>query len=125
MSATLLIVIPDVRVDLTRLQDVLRVEYTVSGDATSLTVGVPGDGDKVFIVPVLDFIADGVYEDWPERYIPCGPASVFSLDYVNSDLTLGVAHMVSEHFYAIVDTNFGAVVPANLLTKEHLPEDLR
>jgi hypothetical protein len=124
MSATLLFVIPGVHVGLAGLRDQLESNFIVSGDAKSLTIGRPGTNDKAFLVPVSDFVAEGMYEDWPDEYISQGPISAFSFDYVSVELMLSIVHALSDRFDAIVDTNFGAVMPSTELNNEHLPGDL-
>jgi hypothetical protein len=123
VSATLLIVIPQMDVNLAELRVHLETNFVVSGDPNSLTVGQPDTVEKVFVVQVLDFISDGVYEDWPDERIP-RTASVFSFDYVSVPLMLSIAHALAAHFDAIVDTNFGAVIPLGELSSRHLPENL-
>jgi hypothetical protein len=124
MSATLLLVIPEIQVDLIGLRGHLESEFVVSGDGKSLTVGQAGTREKVFVVQVLDFVSEGIYEDWPDERIPRGPVSVFSFDYVSVKLMLGIAQSLAGCFDAIVDTNFGAVIPIAELTSGHLPADL-
>lgn len=124
MSATLLLVIPEIQVDLIGLRRCLESTFVVTGDIKSLTVGQLGTRDKVFVVQVLDFVSEGMYEDWPEERIPSGPASVFSFDYVCVKLMLGIAQVLARSFDAIVDTNFGAVMPIAELTSGDLPADL-
>lgn len=124
MSATLLVVIPGINIDLMGLRDCLELVFVVSGDEKSLTVGRPRSREKVFVVQVLDFVSEGLYEDWPDERIPLGPASVFSFDYINVKLMLSIIEALANHFDAIVDTNFGAVVPIAQLTDGHLPADL-
>jgi hypothetical protein len=124
MSATLLLVIPENRTDLTDLRRCLDLKFVVSGDMKSLTVEQRGVREKVFGVQVTDFVSEGVFEDWPDERIPRGPVSVFSFDYVSSNLMLGVVRALAECFDAIVDTNYGAVIPSRDLTSEHLPQGL-
>jgi hypothetical protein len=124
MSATLLLVIPDIQIDLIDLRGHLEPAFVVSGDGKSLTVGRPCVREKVFVVQVLDFISEGLYEDWPDECIPPGPASVFSFDYVSVKLMLDIVEALVGRFDAIVDTNFGSVIPMAELTGEHLPADL-
>ncbi len=124
MSETLLLVIPEVNIDLTGLRSCLESEFMVSGDVKSLTVGHFGAREKVFVVQVLDFVSDGVFEDWPEDRIPWGPVSVFSFDYKSAKLVLDIVHALAPRFGAIVDTNFGSVVSLGDLTIGHLLQDL-
>ena len=56
--------------------------------------------------------------------IPRASVSVFSFDYVSAKLMLDVSRALAECFDAIVDTNFGAVIPLGDLTGEHLPGGL-
>ncbi|MER5604579.1 hypothetical protein AB0F93_08195 [Micromonospora tulbaghiae] len=126
MSATLLIVVLDPSVGLGELRDLLEDEFVVSGDSVSLTISDPDEVQAaLFLVPVTDFVAEGVFEDWPTAMIPQKSASVFSFDYVDPRLMVKVVQAISGRFDSIVDTNYGVVLSAKALTREHLPENLQ
>lgn len=55
---------------------------------------------------------DGLFEDWPDALVPDGPFTAFSIDYRRPGLAEAIVRAVAQQVRAVVDTNFGDVLPA-------------
>lgn len=69
-------------------------------------------GDSNAYVCVMRPEEDGLFDEWPTALVPEGPFTAFSIDYRRPALAESIVKAVKQRAPAIVDTNFGDVMPA-------------
>ena len=116
MTETVVLVFEDPAFGLSDLAASIQQPYVVAQNAG--VVSISRDSQVCYVVAVDDIEVEGIFEDWPEASIPKQPGAIFSIDYRDPKLLVGIVRDLASRRSFLVDTNYGRVVSGSTLTED-------